>query len=248
MATVEMRTKGALIVGGTGGIGEATARRLAAEGWRVVISGSREQAAGDAVADTIDGATYVRADMEDPSAAKDVVEKAVGILGRLDALVYTAGATVKIPHADLAAADDAVWNRILSNNILGPWRTVLAAEPHLRQGEDSSIVFTGALAGVDVGGSSIPYAVSKAGLHHMVKLLGPVLGPEIRINAVAPGLIETPWTSAAGWGPLYDFVKEKTPMRRVGQAEDVAHIIVSLIGAKYTTGQTVVIDGGLSLV
>ncbi|MGO2095642.1 MAG: SDR family NAD(P)-dependent oxidoreductase, partial [Candidatus Microbacterium stercoravium] len=184
----ENEAKVALIVGGTGGIGGETARRLSAAGWRTVITGSREQAAGDAIAADLPGSHYVRADMGDAASSSVVVDAAVAAFGRLDALVYTAGATAKIPHSDLAAVTDDVWERILTHNIVAIWRTILAAQPHLRANGDGAIVVTGALAGVHVGGSSIPYAVSKAGLHHLVKLLGPVLAPEVRINAVAPGL------------------------------------------------------------
>lgn len=238
----------ALIVGGTGGIGAATARKLSAAGWRTVITGSRDQAAGDAIAGEIQGATYVRSDMAEVESSSHVVETAVALLGGLDALVYTAGATAKIAHSDLTAVTDQVWDRILSQNIAAVWRTILAAEPHLRTTGDGAVVVTGALAGADVGGSSIPYAVSKAGLHHMVKLLGAVLAPEIRINAVAPGLIDTPWTSDPAWQPLHEFWQQKAPLGRVGEASDVAEVITSIIDWKYVTGRTIVIDGGFSLV
>ncbi|MGQ4619384.1 SDR family oxidoreductase [Nocardia sp. R7R-8] len=240
--------KRALIIGGTGGIGGSAAEQLGARGWQSVITGSREQAAGDAVAESIPGTTYFRADMADPGSASRVVEAAVDRLGGLDALVYTAGATAKIPHAQLADVDDAVWERILTQNIVAIWRTILVAEPHLREAGDAAIVVTGALAGADVGGSSIPYAVSKAGLHHMVKLLGPVLAPEVRINAVAPGLVETAWTSDPSWEDIYTFWREKAPLQRVGVPADVAEVIVSLLEWKYVTGRTLIIDGGFSLV
>lgn len=240
--------KRALIVGGTGGIGAGAAEQLSARGWQTVITGSRSQAAGDLIAQGIAGSTYFQADMSNHASSSRVVEAAADRLGGLDALVYTAGATAKIPHDQLAAVDDAVWEQILTQNIVVIWRTILAAEPHLRKAGDAAIVVTGALAGADVGGSSIPYAVSKAGLHHMVKLLGPVLAPDIRINAVAPGLVETAWTSDPAWESLHTFWREKAPLKRVGAPADVAEVIVSLLDWKYVTGRTLVIDGGFSLV
>ena len=196
----------------------------------------------------LDRAIYLQADMTDPESPAKLIAAVQAAHGRLDDVIYSAGATVKIPHGDLDAVTDDVWERILGMNVVTPWRLVKAAAPLMRASGSGTVTFVGALAGVDVGGSSIPYAVSKAALHHLVKLLGAVLGPEIRINAVAPGLIETPWTSGDGWGALYDHVRTVTPLKRVGRPEDVAGLIIALMSAGYTTGQTVVADGGLSLI
>lgn len=237
-----------LIVGGTSGIGAEVARHLAARGDTVVISGSRAPDEAASLVEQIDRAVYVQADMRAPEVPAQLAAKVKADFGRLDHVIYSAGATVKIPHADLDSVTDEVWERIVGMNVFTPWRLVQAVTPLLRASDDGSITFVGALAGVDVGGSSIPYAVSKAALHHMVKLLGAVLGPEVRINAVAPGLIETAWTSGEAWDPLYDYVRDRAPLRRVGRPEDVASLIVALTAAGYTTGQTLVIDGGLSLI
>jgi ketoreductase RED2 len=237
-----------LIVGGTSGIGAEVARTLAARGDSVVVSGSRSPDAAAPLVEEIEGAVYVQSDMLDAEAPARLIAGVEADFGRLDNVVYSAGATVKIPHPDLDSVTDEVWERILGMNVVAPWRLIRAATPLLRAGGNGTLTFVGALAGVDVGGSSIPYAVSKAALHHMVKLTGAVLGPEVRINAVAPGLIETAWTSGDAWEPLYDHVRDRAPLRRVGRPEDVAALIVALIGAGYTTGQTVVVDGGLSLI
>jgi ketoreductase RED2 len=237
-----------LVVGGTSGIGAEVARNLAARGDAVVVSGSRSPDAAAALVEEIEGSVYLQADMLDPQAPGRLAARIEADYGRLDRVVYSAGATVKIPHADLDAVTDEVWERIVGMNVVTPWRLVRAVTPMLRASGDGTVTFVGALAGVDVGGSSIPYAVSKAALHHMVKLLGAVLGPEVRINAVAPGLIETAWTSGDAWSPLYDHVRERTPLKRVGRPDDVASLIVALMDAGYMTGQTVVVDGGLSLI
>ncbi|MGQ4601246.1 SDR family oxidoreductase [Nocardia sp. R6R-6] len=237
-----------LVVGGTSGIGAEVARQLAARGNVIVVSGSRTKEAADSLLTELGDPTYVQADMQDPECPEWLVAQVLEKHGRLDDVVYSAGATVKISHADLAAVTDEVWERVLSMNVVAPWRMVKAAAPALDAAGNGTITFVGALAGADVGGSSIPYAVSKAALHHMVKLLGAVVGPNIRINAVAPGLIETPWTSGEAWDQLYAHVRQAAPLKRVGRPEDVARLIVSLMGAEYTTGQTVIADGGLSLV
>jgi ketoreductase RED2 len=101
------------------------------------------------------------------------------------------------------------------------------------------------VAGVRPTGSSIPYAASKAALNHMTVLLAKVVGPEVRVNAVAPGLVDTPWT--ADWDVVREVVSQVTPLKRSGQPEDVAEVILALARAGYVTGQVVVVDGGLSL-
>lgn len=237
-----------LIIGGTSGIGAEVARILANRGNVVVVSGSRSAQDAAPLLAELSGTTYFQGDMRDPASPATLISQVIDAHGRLDDVIYSAGATVKIPHGDLDAVTDEVWERILGMNVVTPWRLVQAAAPALRASGNGTLTFVGALAGVDVGGSSIPYAVSKAALHHMVKLLGGVLGPEVRINAVAPGLIETPWTSGDEWGALYDHVRKVAPLKRLGRPEDVAKLIVSLMAAGYTTGQTVVVDGGLSLV
>jgi ketoreductase RED2 len=94
-------------------------------------------------------------------------------------------------------------------------------------------------------GSSIPYAASKAALNHQTRLLAKVLGPDVRVNAVAPGLVETPWT--AGWTDLHELVALMAPLKRVATPDDVAEMVLGLIRAAYVTGEVVVLDGGLRL-
>jgi ketoreductase RED2 len=101
------------------------------------------------------------------------------------------------------------------------------------------------IAGIRPRGSSIPYAVSKAALNHLTVLLASTLGPEIRVNAVAPGLIDTPWTET--WDDIRAAVKATTPLRRSGQPEDVAIATLGLVRSTYTTGEVVLVDGGMHL-
>jgi len=121
----------------------------------------------------------------------------------------------------------------------------VAAVPHLRAGGDGVVVNVSSVAGHTTRGSSIPYAVSKSAVSHMTELLANVLGPEIRVNAVAPGLVDTPWT--ADWDVVREFVRAMAPMQRSGMPEDIAHVILGLVGASYVTGAIVMVDGGLHL-
>ena len=131
-----------------------------------------------------------------------------------------------IPHHDLDAATNEIWERILRVNVLGTWNVIHAAAPHLRASGDGVILNITSVAGVRPLGSSIPYAVSKAALNHLTVLLANVLGPEIRVHAVAPGLIDTPWTD--GWDDVRAAVQERAPLRRSGTPEDVADACVAL--------------------
>jgi ketoreductase RED2 len=121
----------------------------------------------------------------------------------------------------------------------------VAAVPHLRDSGNGQVVNVSSLAGDRPVGSSIPYACSKAAMSHMTRLLANTLGPDIRVNAVAPGLVDTPWT--ADWSVVRDFVQATAPMQRSATAEDVAEVIMGLARSTYVTGQVVLVDGGLSL-
>ena len=163
---------------------------------------------------------------------------------RLDVLVNNAGTTRMIPHQDLAAATLAVWREIFEVNVFGTWSLSVAAMDALRASR-GTIVNVSSVAGVRPTGSSIPYAASKAALNHMTALMAKVVGPEVRVNAVAPGLVDTPWT--ADWDVVRGFVTAVTPLKRSGTPEDIADVIVALASTPYVTGQVVIVDGGLSL-
>lgn len=238
----------ALVTGSSSGIGAAVAERLAADGVRVVVNSARSVEAGEKVAASLPAAVYVQADVSDEQQARQLVNAAVEHYGRLDILVNNAGITRAIPHPDLEAATPEVWREIFALNVFGTWQTTVAAMPALRASESGSVVNISSVAGNRPAGSSIPYAVSKAAIEHMTRLLAATVGPEVRVNAVAPGLVETPWTRDNDFfAPIAEQVEQIAPLRRVGQPEDVAEAVVSLIGAAYTTGQVLLVDGGVHL-
>ena len=237
--------KSVLVTGSSSGIGEAVARAFAAEGARVAINSSKSVEEGRAVAASLPGAVYVQGDVSDPQQARGVVDQAVQALGGLDVLVNNAGTTVRIDHHDIDAVTPEVWRRILDVNVVGTWLVCQAAIPALRSSGDGCIVNMGSVAGLRPAGSSIPYAASKAALHHLTLLLANVLGPAVRVNAVAPGLIDTPWT--ADWHDLRAGVQAMAPLQRSGVPDDVAQICLGLVRSGYVTGQVVACDGGLAL-
>jgi ketoreductase RED2 len=232
------------VTGSSSGIGAATARVFADAGASVLVNSARSVAEGEAVAASLPDARYVQGDITDVGVPERLVTAALDRWGRLDTLVNNAGTTALIPHHDLEAASVDVWRRIFEVNVFGTWAMSVAAMPALREAR-GSIVNVASVAGVRPTGSSVPYAASKAALNHMTVLLAKVVGPEVRVNAVAPGLVDTPWTE--DWDVVREVVRQVAPLKRSGQPEDVAEVVLALAQAAYVTGQVVVIDGGLSL-
>ncbi|MDE3082264.1 MAG: SDR family oxidoreductase [Acidobacteriota bacterium] len=233
-----------LVTGSTSGIGASAAQRFADAGDTVVFNSARSVDVGTALANATPNAHYVQADISRPEDCTRLVAEVIARCGRLDVLVNNAGTTRVIDHRDLAAADIAVWREIFEVNVFGTWNVTVAAMDALREAR-GAIVNVTSLAGVRPTGSSIPYAASKAALNHMTALLARVVGPEVRVNAVAPGLIDTPWT--AEWDAVRAAVTRRAPLGRSGTPEDVADVIVALAGSPYVTGQVIVVDGGLGL-
>lgn len=237
----------ALVTGSTSGIGAAVASRLSAAGARVVLNSRSSTEAGSAMVDELgaERTHYVKGDIASEVDARRLVDETVARFGRLDVLVNNAGTTERIPHSDFDTASPDVFRRLYEVNVIGTWQVTVAALPHLRSSGAGSIVNVSSLAGVRPTGSSIPYAVSKAALNHLTALLANVVGPQVRVNAVAPGLVDTPWT--ADWQDLHEAVKVMAPMQRSAQPDDVAEVVMTLVDSTYVTGQIWVVDGGLGL-
>jgi ketoreductase RED2 len=238
--------KVAIVTGSSSGIGAAIARYLADEGAKVVVNSSTSVEPGEKLAAELPDAIYVQADVSDEEQAKRLIASTVDRYGKLDILVNNAGFTKRIPHEDLDALTDEVWRRILDVNIMGTWYVTHAAVPHLEASGDGAVVNVTSVAGLRPGGSSIPYAVSKAGLNHLTRLLAKVLGPRhVRVIAIAPGLIETPWTD--GWDDAFKAVAARAPLRRTGQPEDIAEATILALKSAYLTGEVIAVDGGTQL-
>ena len=196
------------------------------------------------------GSTYHQADLGNETAARELVAGVLKQHGRLDVLVNNAGLSIRIPHSDLKAATPALWRQMLDVNLIAPFVLTAEAEPALRKsaaagGRPASIVNIGTHAGARPKGSSIPYAASKAALHHVTRLLALSLGPDIRVNCVAPGLVETPMT--ANWPDMLEIWNTKSPMKRPAKPEDIADLVAALCANDYVTGEVVIADGGLNL-
>ncbi|MEO7370309.1 MAG: SDR family oxidoreductase [Ilumatobacteraceae bacterium] len=238
--------KVAIVTGSSSGIGEATVRRLADLGAGVVVNSSSSVEAGRAVAASLPTeALYVQADISDQAQGHELIERTIERFGRLDILVNNAGWTTRIAHTDLDALTDEIFRKTFEVNVFGTWWLTKAAMPHLRESPDANVVTITSIAGVRAIGSSIAYAMSKATLNHMTALLAKACGP-VRVNAVAPGLVATPWTSQ--WDDQHASIAAVAPLHRSATPEDCAEAVIGLIRNTYITGQVIVVDGGITLV
>lgn len=239
----------ALVTGSTSGIGAAIARRLSKDGYAVVLHSRSSVDVGMAMARELSMAAYVQADLAVEADRLRLVQEAVAQWGRLDVVVNNAGISCVLPHTDLAAATPDIWHELHEVNVIAPFRIIAHAEAALRasaaSGSPACVVNVSSHAGVRPKGASIPYAATKAALNHVTRLLAVSLAPDIRVNAVAPGLVDTPLT--ADWTQAQQLWRERAPMRRAASPEDIAQAVSMLIESSYLTGEILMSDGGLNL-
>ncbi len=239
----------ALVTGSTSGIGAAIARRLAREGFAVVLHSRASVEAGRALAAELGTAIHVQADLADDAARVRLVREAVAAWGRLDVLVNHPGNSSDKTQENQAAAAPAIWRELHEVNVVAPFRLVAEAAPALREaargGRPGCVVNIGSHAGIRPRGASIPYAASKAALHHVTRLLARSLAPDIRVNGVAPGLVDTPLT--ADWTDAQRLWREHSPMRRSAAPDDIAQAVMMLVASDYIPGEILLADGGLNL-
>ena len=239
----------ALVTGSTSGIGAAIARRLARDGYALVLHSRTSAETGRALARELGSAIYVQADLAHDADRVRLIRETVAMAGRLDVLVNNAGISRVVPHTELAAATPELWHELHEVNVVAPFRLIAEAESALRaaasRGRPGCVVNISSHAGVRPKGASIPYAASKAALNHVTRLLALSLAPNIRVNAVAPGLVDTPLT--ADWTQAQQLWKERSPMRRSASPADIAQVVSTLVASDYLTGEILLCDGGLNL-
>jgi NAD(P)-dependent dehydrogenase (short-subunit alcohol dehydrogenase family) len=239
----------ALITGSTGGIGAAIAKRLSEGGYTVALHSRSSQEKGLALAKALGNSSYTKADLAVEKDARRLIQTVISRHGRLDVIVNNAAMSDVIPHGELNRATPEIWRKLYDVNVIAPWILVAEAESALRNSSTSEltscILNITSHAGVRPKGASVPYAVSKAALNHMTKLLALNLGPAIRVNAIAPGLVDTPMTEDWEWAR--DIWRERAPMKRGAKPEEIADLAKMVIESSYLTGEVLIADGGLNL-
>ncbi|MCA9080833.1 MAG: SDR family oxidoreductase [Planctomycetaceae bacterium] len=241
-----------LVTGSATGVGRATIVRFAREGFDVVVNYSRSEAEAQETCDlaqTAGAATdLIRCDVSDTPAVEAMLAQIGERFGKLDVLVNNAGTTFPVPHAKLDEMTEEKWDRILDVNVKAPFFVTRAAVPWLRKGQAAAVVNVSSVAGLAGMGSSIAYCASKGALNTMTKSLARVLAPEIRVNAVCPGPIDTRWLRT--WmneEQIQSFVADY-PIPRCAAPEDIADAIFYLArGTSLTTGQLLTVDGGRTM-
>jgi ketoreductase RED2 len=207
----ELDGRVAIVTGSSSGIGAATAHRLAELGAHVVVNSASSVEAGQAVAEALPtDSIYVQADISDQAQGQALVDQALDRFGRLDILVNNAGWTTVVPHTDLDGLTDEIFRKTFDVNVFGTWWLTKAAIPHLRESPDPAVVTITSVAGIRPVGSSMAYSMTKAALNHLTVLLAKSHAP-VRFNAVAPGLVATPWT--ADWEAQHAAVSAAAPLR-----------------------------------
>ncbi|HEY9654642.1 MAG TPA: SDR family oxidoreductase [Crinalium sp.] len=239
----------ALVTGSTSGIGLAIAKRLAEDGFIVVFHSRSSVSVGQSLATASSGASYFQADLSDQGQARDLMARVLSHHRRIDVLVNNAGVSATIPHTALKEATPEVWRDLYEVNVIAPWTLIAEAENALRQSSSrecpSCILNISSHAGIRPKGASIPYSASKATLNHMTKLLALSLAPQIRVNAIAPGLVDTPMSQ--DWTAARKLWEERSPMGRGAQPEEIAQVAAMLVASHYLTGEILISDGGLNL-
>jgi 3-oxoacyl-[acyl-carrier protein] reductase len=250
--------KKALVTGGATGIGRSAVLALARAGYDIAINYATSAQAAQQVADEAEAlgakTLLLQCDVSDEAAVRAMLQQVEAAFGHLDGLINNAGTTAKWKVKDLESLDMAEWDRTFAVNVRGNFQVTRAAVPLLKkcraQGGEPAIVFTASIVGLRPGPQPLPYSASKAAIVSMTKMLAWNLGPDIRVNAVAPGWMEGEWMERM-LGDKYDTLMgaraKATPLKRCVTADDVAETMLNLLTAnRFVTGEIVVIDGGFT--
>lgn len=242
--------KVAVVIGGSGGIGAASARMLAAQGAGVAIGYNSNHARAAAVMAQLPGSGHstFAIQVDDSASVAAAAAQVLASHGRVDILVNSAGTTKPVPHGDLDGLPDDLIDRVLIANVRGPFSAIRAFAPALKATGDGVIVNISSISGFTGSGSSVAYCASKGALDTMTLSLARALGPEIRVLCVSPGAVATDFLPGRGREQL-EKIAQATPLKRVVEPEDVARAVLACVThLRATTGARIVVDGGRFLV
>ena len=244
---MKLKDQVAIVTGGGTGMGLGISERFGAEGAKVVVNYRASQDAAEAVAADIvekgGEAVAYRADVSKDAEARAMIDFVRERWGRLDVLVNNAGWSKLTPHHKLEDLTDEIWDRTLNTNLRGAFYCTRAAVPLMRESGGGAVINNTSASAWTAAGSSIVYSASKAAMVNMTKSLARALAPEIRVNAIAPGLVRTRF---AGWPEsTFEQAPSQTPLQRIATAEEVAGLVLFLAAdATAITAETILIDGG----
>jgi 3-oxoacyl-[acyl-carrier protein] reductase len=243
---MDLKDKVAVITGGSGAIGSASAQRMAQAGAKIVVGYNNNREQADAVVAALPGSGHraIRIPMLETALIREAASVVEREYGRCDVLVNSAGFTRMVAHADLEALTDELIDSIFVANVRGPFATIRAFAPLMKRSGDAVIVNISSVAGIVGTGSNIAYGGSKAALDTMALSLARVLGPEIRVLTVSPAAVDTAFVPGRTTA-MVERVAATTPLKRVVQADEVAQaVMAAVVHLTSTTGWIIPVDGG----
>ena len=254
MAATNNEKPAALVTGAATGIGRSAAVAMARNGYNIVVNFSRSEEAAKTTVGMCEAAgahaLLYRCDVSDDTGVRAMLTATEKEFGRLDVLINNAGTTVDVEPKNFEAMSVEDWNRVFNVNVLGLFLVTRAAAPLLKKSPNGCIVNTCSIAGLRPSAQPLPYAASKAAVANLTKTLANALGPQIRVNAVAPGWIEGDWmkrTLAQNYEGLMARRAKYTPLKRCCTDDDVADSMLSLIlHNRFVTGEIIIVDGGFA--
>jgi 3-oxoacyl-[acyl-carrier protein] reductase len=246
---MDLRGKVALVTGGNGGLGQRICHALAREGVHIAVmyAQSKDQAEGvarDLASQYQINAAAFGCDITDGAAVENLVAAVTARFGRMDILINDAAFNKSVPFQDLDSLTVELWEKIMAVNLTGPMRLIKAAAPALKASGAGRIVNISSVAGLGPTGSSIAYAVSKAGLIHLTRCMAVALAPETLVNCVAPGLLEGTRATANLRPEQIERSAATSLLHKAADKDDCADMVVTMCRTETMTGQTIVIDAG----
>ena len=245
---MDLRNSVAVVTGGNGGLGQRICQALASAGANIAVVYAQSANEAGAVADEIRKAGVeaqaFQCDLTQPAQIQRLVDDVVKRFGRLDILINDAAYNKAIPFKDLDGLTTEEWSKIIDVNLTGPMHAIKAVAPVMKSQGRGRIVNISSIAGLYPGGSSIAYAVSKAGLIHLTRCMAVALAPEVLVNCVAPGLLEGTRATANLLKSQIDASAAGALLKRAADKDDVAEQVVTMCRTETMTGQTIAIDSG----
>ena len=246
---MELRGMVALVTGGNGGLGQRICHALAREGVEIAVVYAQSREPAESVARDMAARHQIKAaafpcDVTDGTAVEGLIGQVSGYFGRIDILVNDAAYNKAIPFADLDTLTFEIWDKIMDVNLTGPLRLIKAVAPLMKAQRRGRIVNIASVAGLGPTGSSIAYAVSKAGLIHLTRCMAVALAPETLVNCVAPGLLEGTRATANLRPEQIERSATSSLLKRPADKDDCADMVVTMCRTETMTGQTIIIDAG----